>query len=293
MSPRLLLVLAAVLFSTGGAAIKAVELSGWQVAGFRSGIAALALLLALPAARRGWGWPSLLVGASYAVTMILFVLANRATTSANAVFIQSTSPVYLVFLGPLLLAEPTTRRDVLFLLPLLGGLALFLLGPQDPLATAPDPPLGNLLAAVSGLFWAITTIGLRWIGTGRSPGGSLLSAMVAGNLIAFLVTLPMALPVDAGAPVVSWLVLGYLGIFQIALPYACIARAMPEVRALDAGLIFLIEPALNPLVAWLVHGEVPARWPIVGAILILGTSAARMVVEARARRALDPPLSDL
>lgn len=289
MSPRLLLVMAAILFSTGGAAIKAVELSGWQVASFRSGIAALMLLLVLPEARRGWGWRATLVGVSYAATMVLFVLANRQTTSANAVFIQSTSPVYLVFLAPLLLAERTPRRDLFFLIPLLGGLALFLIGAQDPLRTAPNPGLGNGLAALSGFCWALTTIGLRWLGTGRAGPGSPLAAMVAGNLIAFLAVLPMAWPVGPAVPASSWLILVYLGVFQIALPYSFVARAMGQVRALDASLIFLIEPAVNPLFAWLVHREVPGTWPLVGAVVILGTSAVRVLMESRLRRALDPP----
>lgn len=284
-----MLVMAAVLFSTGGAAIKAVELSGWQVASFRSGIAAFMLLLVLPEARRGWGWRATLVGVAYAATMVLFVLANRQTTSANAVFIQSTSPIYLVFLAPLLLAEPTSRRDILYLIPLLGGLALFLVGAQDPLKTAPNPQLGNLFAALSGFCWALTTVGLRWLGT-RQPGqGSPLAAMVAGNLIAFLAVLPMAWPVATAVPTSSWLILVYLGVFQIALPYSFVARAIGQVRALDASLIFLIEPAFNPVFAWLVHREVPGAWPMVGALVILGTSLMRAIVESRQRRALDPP----
>lgn len=288
MSPRLLLVLAAVLFSTGGAAIKAVELTGWQVASFRSGIAALALLLFLPQARQGWGWRPLLIGVTYAATMVLFVLANRQTTAANAVFIQATSPVYLIFLAPLLLAEPVTRRDLLFMVPLLGGLALFLAGGQEALHTAPDPGRGNWYAALSGFCWALTTIGLRWLGT-RTGRGSPMAAMVAGNLIAFFVVLPLALPVAPGTPTLSWTVLLYLGVFQIALPYGLIARAIGRVKALDASLIFLIEPALNPVVAWLVHQEVPGAWPLAGAAAILATTVARAMVEARARRALDPP----
>src|SRR6188508_1289837 len=66
----LALVMASVLFSTGGAAIKAVEFSGWQIASLRSGIAGLTLLLLVPAARRGWGWRPGLVGAAYAATCI-------------------------------------------------------------------------------------------------------------------------------------------------------------------------------------------------------------------------------
>lgn len=289
MSPRLLLVLAAILFSTGGAAIKAVEFSGWQIASLRSGIAALTLLLLLPDARRGWGWRPALVGVTYAATMVLFVLANRLTTSANAVFIQSASPVYLVFLGPLLLGEATRRRDLLFLVPMLAGLSLFLLGPQVALRTAPDPVRGNVLAAISGLCWAFTTIGLRWLGTGQAWQGTPMAAMVIGNLLAFGCIFPLAWPIAPEVGAGSWLVLVYLGVMQIALPYSFVARAMGRVRALDASLIFLLEPAVNPFVTWAVHGEVPGAWPLAGALVILATTIARVVLDARLPRALDPP----
>ncbi|HLS47395.1 MAG TPA: hypothetical protein VK012_02685, partial [Gemmatimonadales bacterium] len=99
---RLRLVLAALLFSTGGAAIKATTLTAWQVAGFRSGVAALVLFLLLPESRRGWSWRTLLVGISYAATLLLFVLANKLTTSANTIFLQSTAPLYILILSPLL-----------------------------------------------------------------------------------------------------------------------------------------------------------------------------------------------
>jgi len=289
MSPRLLLVLAAVLFSTGGAAIKAVEFSAWQVASLRSGIAAAALLLFLPAARKGWGWRPVALGVAYAATMVLFVVANRLTTSANAVFIQATSPVYLVFLAPLLLGETTRRRDLLYVLPLVGGLACFLLGSPDPSRTAPDPVTGNLLAGLSGICWALTTLGLRWLATGDERRGTPLAAMVAGNLLAFGFALPFALPLPPGPAAPDWGLLLYLGLFQIALPYSLIAAAMGRVRALDASLIFLVEPAFNPVVTWVVHREVPGAWPLVGAAVILATTLARAVDDSRIRRALDPP----
>ena len=97
---RLLLLAAAFLFSTGGAAIKATALTSWQVACFRSGVAALALLALVPAARRGWTRRTLIAALPYAATVLLFVLANKLTTSANAIFLQSTAPLYLLLLGP-------------------------------------------------------------------------------------------------------------------------------------------------------------------------------------------------
>src|SRR5947209_875204 len=101
--PRLEVLAAAALFSTGGAAIKAVHLSGMQVACFRSAIAALTLFVLLPSGRRLPRARDLGVGATYAITMILFVVANKLTTSASTIYLQNTSPLYVLLLGPWLL----------------------------------------------------------------------------------------------------------------------------------------------------------------------------------------------
>src|SRR5215210_2334918 len=158
MSPRSLahlqLLGAAFLFSTGGAAIKAADFTGWQIASFRSGIAAVALWLMTPAARRGWTWQAALVGVAYAGCLTLFVLANRLTTAANTIFLQSTAPLYLLVLAPWLLKEPVRREDLGFMLIVAAGLALFFVGVEQPRVTAPDPERGNLLAVASGFCWA-------------------------------------------------------------------------------------------------------------------------------------------
>src|SRR5579885_3604756 len=100
---RIFVLLAAFLFSTGGAAIKATSFTGWQVAGFRSGIAALVLWIAIPEGRRNWNGRSMVVGIAYAATLITFVSATKLTTSANAIFLQDTAPLYMLLIGPLLL----------------------------------------------------------------------------------------------------------------------------------------------------------------------------------------------
>ncbi len=175
---------AALLFSTGGAAIKAATLTGWQVASFRSGVAALVLLAVVPEARRRWHWRMLPVAVAYAATLILFVLANRLTTSANAIFLQSTAPLYLLLLGPLVLHEPIRRAGLLYALAVGGGLVLFFAGSDAVAATAPDPPRGNLLALASGVTYALMLAGLRLQarGGGESSG---VATVTAGNVIAF------------------------------------------------------------------------------------------------------------
>jgi len=263
----------------GGAAIKATTLSSWQVAGFRSGVAALAVFLLVPAARRGWTWHVVPVGAAYAATLVLFVSANKLTTSANAIFLQSTAPLYVLLLGPFLLREAIRLRDVLFMIPLAAGLALFFVGAEAPVHTAPDPARGNLMALASGVSWALTVMGLRWLGNRGT--GTALPTVVAGNLIAFLACLPAALPVQ-GAPA-DWATIAYLGVFQIAGAYLLLAAGIRHVSALEASTLLLLEPALNPVWAWLVHGEAPGAWAVLGGVLIVGATVVKTWWDGRAQ----------
>jgi len=286
---RVQILAAAVLFSTGGAAIKACGLTGWQVAGFRSGVGALALFLMLPGARRGWNWRTYLVGVAYAATLLLYVLANKLTTASNTIFLQSTAPLYLLLVSPLLLKETIRLRELIFMAALASGLGLYFMGLDPPQPTAPDPRLGNLLAAAAGLGWGLTIAGLRWLARaegvrGGSPAGAAAGATVVGNAFVFLFCLPFALPVEQGSAS-DWLWIVYLGVFQIALAYVFMTKGMRTVRALESGLLLLVEPVLNTLITWAMHGEVPGYWSRLGAAVILVSTAVHSLLAGRGRRA--------
>ncbi len=259
---RWFILAAAALFSTGGAAIKGTALTAFQVAGFRSAVAALALWLLLPAARKGFGWDLLPAAFAYAGTLVCFVLATKLTTSAAAIFLQSTAPIWILLLAPMLLKEKIRRAD----LPAVGlaavGLALVFLGSRDPVATAPRPELGNLLALASGLFYALLMITMRRLSR-DSPAGDerSLPATVLGNGLAFFVALPFALPVVAvrTADIASIL---YLGVVQIGLAYWLFSKGLKRLPALEVSLLVLLEPVLNPLWTWLAPpASDPARSP--------------------------------
>jgi DME family drug/metabolite transporter len=270
MPPRLLLVFAALLFSTGGAAIKATSLTPWQTAGFRSLAAAVALLILLPEARRGWSRRIVPIAVAYASCLVLFVLSTKMTTAANAIFLQSTAPAWLLFLSPWLLKEAIGRAEWLHTAALAAGMALFFLGSHAPMATAPEPLQGNILATASGLSWALTIVGLRWLSRKQeAPAG--LAMVVLGNLFAFVVCVPMAFPV-VHATSMDWGVILYLGVFQIGLAYVCLTRGMRDVPAFEAATILLLEPVTNPVWAFLLHGERPAHLAIAGAAVILAST---------------------
>lgn len=284
---RLAVLTAAFLFSTGGTVIKLTSWGGFEVAGGRALLAALVLWALFPSWRRFWTPGALAVGVAYAATMVLFVVANKLTTAANAIFLQSTAPLYVLALAPWWLGERSRLRELGLAGVLFAGLVLFFVGSQDPTATAPDPTLGNWVAAASGVGWACTVVGLRRVARrgpppagSPAPGDGAGAAVVAGNVIAFAACLPFVVTPASWAPV-DLAAVGYLGFVQVGLAYVLLNRGIAGVPALEASLLLLLEPVLSAGLAGWVHGERPGPWALAGGAVILGATAARTWSAAR------------
>lgn len=267
---------AAVLFSTGAAAIKAVSFSGWQVACLRSGVAALALFLLLPETRRRPNGKMLGIGLIYAFTLTSYVLANKLTTAASSIFLQSTAPLYILMLSPWLLQESVRRRDLLYMVALAAGLGCCFIGLEPPTAISPNPFLGNVFAVLSGVGWALTMIGMRYLG--KEGSGAVAAAW--GNTFNCVLCLFAALPF-AAAPWVDWGIILYLGVVQIGLAYVFLTKALSRVPALEASLLLMFEPVLNPVWAWLVHDERPGSGSLLGGAVILLATLVKTWADAR------------
>lgn len=264
---RLWVLAAAVLFSTGGTAIKLSDLSSWQISGLRSAIAALVLTAVMPSWRSWWRPPCLAVGVVFGATLALFVLANTLTTAANAIFLQYSAVLYVLVLGPKWLGEPNRKGDALLILVQAAGVGLLFFGQDVASSTAPDPALGNWVGAATGVTWALTLIGLRWLSLRDDVVEASGAAVIAGNVFACLVSLPMALPVSAPSTV-DWGVVLYLGFVQTALAYGCLLRGTRALRAIEVSLLLLLEPIASALWAWMVLGEIPSPSSLVGCALI-------------------------
>lgn len=273
MQARLFVLAAAVLWSTAGAAIKLTSLSGLQVSSGRSLVAAAVLLALVPAARRRPSKKALWAALAYAATVTLFVIANKLTTAANAIFLQDAAPLYVMLLSPLLLGERASRSELTSAPVFLVGLALFFF---DQLS--PGQLLGNGVAILSGVAFALAIIGLRAVGE-EGP-----VTLAWGNLIAGVGVAPFALGgfAPGGADL---LVLGWLGVFQLAAAYLCFSRGVRDTPATEASLLILIEPVLSPVWTFFVAGERPGPWALAGGAVILAATLWRVVVASRAPRA--------
>jgi len=262
------LALSAILWSFGGLFIKLVSWNPMAIAGLRSFIAVLVLLAYVRHPRFTWSFPQMGGAIAYAVTVTLFVLATKLTTAANAILLQYTAPIYVALLGAWFLGERAEWFDWIIILILIGGIALFFL---DHLTVG--NLLGNGFAILSGISFACLVLFLR-----KQKNESPIGSIILGNLLTGLVGLPFMFDSMPGA--LSWAGLLFLGVVQLGLSYVLYSEAIKHSTALEAILIPGIEPILNPIWVFLILGEVPGKWALVGGAIVFVSVTTRSVIAA-------------
>ncbi len=261
------LVIASILWSIGGLMIKLVNWNPVAIAGMRSLIASLVILAFLKKPTLSWNRLKVGGAVAYAGTVILFVTANKLTTASNVILLQYTAPVYVALLGAWLLKEKTTLLDWITIAAVLGGMALFFIGDISP-----GNMLGNILSICSGFCLACVTILLR-----MQKDANPLESVFWGNLLTGVIGLPFMF--IAGMPDGrSWMGLLLLGVFQLGFSYALYAYAVKHVEALEAILVSVIEPLLNPFWVFLFVGELPGTWAFIGGFIVLSSVIGRSII---------------
>ena len=260
----LMLLATAILWSLGGLLIKWVDWNPLAIAGMRSliGVAVIALVFHKELRFTG-SFEQIGAAVAYAGTVVLFVVANKLTTAANAILLQYTAPIYVALFSPWFLGERARGNDWLSLAVILAGMLLFF---GDELSL--DGYLGNGVALASGFCFGWLTLFLR-----RHREESAISALVLGNLLAGLIGLPFMFQSMPDA--MGWVGLLLLGVVQLGLPYVMYALALRHVRAVEGILLPMIEPVLNPVWVFLLLGETPGPLALLGGAIILGAVISR------------------
>jgi len=270
------LVGAALCWSLAGVLIKYVATSwpGLAVAGGRGLIAALFLMATNGRLRFHFSRAQLLGAVGYAACTVTFCVATTRTSAANAILLQYTAPIWVALLGAWLLGERATRADWITIAVALAGMALFFgdsltLGHLD----------GDLLGLISGVCFAGLAIALR-----RQKEGSPVESIILGNLLAFLIGLPSIVQAPP-LPAPGWFALAALGVLQLGVSYWLYARAIRHVTALEAVIIPVIEPILNPVWVLIFLGERPSPLALAGGAIVLGAVTTRALLSIRRRPA--------
>lgn len=261
-----MIVLAALLWSSGGIGIKGIADPALKVTFYRSLFAAITLLALFGPKvllRRRWkSAPVFLVAiVSYAACLTTFVIATKWTTAANAIFLQYAGVIWVLLLSPLVLREPMRSRDVTAIALAIAGMALFFVGKFEARGMA-----GNAMALLSSVFFASLVLALR------RERDAAQGAITWGNVLVTIALLPFVSHDLALSPR-SGIVLLLLGVFQIGFAYVLFVRGLQHVTATEASLTGMLEPVANPIWVLLLLGEIPSMFAIIGGAIVLGAIA--------------------
>jgi drug/metabolite transporter (DMT)-like permease len=256
----LAMVATAVCWSLSGLLIKLIDWNPFTIAGARSLIAVLFILAVKHKLKLKFNRDQVIAAVAYTCTMLLFVYANKHTTSANAILLQSGAPIYVMLLSGIMLKEKPLPEQIGALIAIVIGMALFF---------ADSVGLGHLngdiAAVLAGLTLAIHILFMR-----KQKEGSPLESLLIGHGLTALIALSISLflppPVMDKQSIAAILA---LGIVQIGFAAFLFSYAIKRISAIQSSLISIVEPALNPLWVYLAIGEKPTKLTIIGGIIIL------------------------
>lgn len=255
----------AFLWSTSGFFIKYLTINAFQISFFRSLVAAITIY-AISSARKQklkftFDKVSNLAAIFYAGILILFVLATKMTTAANAIFLQFTAPMYLVVLEPLVLKTKFEPKDILTILICIGGMVLFFFGKLEI-----GNIYGNMLAIASGFCFAMFSLLLKYKRV-KQGSENTLNNSIMGNVIVAVIAFFIIFP-NFALSLPETLILLYMGAIQIGVSYIIFNEGIKYVSATESMIIATLEAMFNPIWVFIGIGEKPTVYSIIGGIVI-------------------------
>jgi drug/metabolite transporter (DMT)-like permease len=282
------LIACALLWSSAGLCIKLLDWHPMAIACARSAIAFLLLFFVRlwrhsrkktppPADTSARRWLAA-AGCCYAVTLVGFVVANRLTTSANAIFLQYSAPVWAALFGWLICHERPRAKHWACLAAMLLGMACFFGG---SLAAAKGPAAfwGDALAVLTGVAFGATSVFMR-----KAKSGDAADCLLLAHGLAALAASPwLFLYPPANLDAASLAAIGFLGLAQVGLASLLFAYGIKRLPAVEAVLICVLEPVLNPVWVLLFVGERPSASAFLGgAIIVCAVVASQVQLPLRA-----------
>ena len=269
--PKAIIFLAAtaVMWSLGGLLIKSINAHPLAIAGVRSGISAVIMLITAGRPKFNWSLAQIGAALSYVGMVTLFVAATKNTTAANAILIQYTAPVYVIFLSAWLLkekGEPVRLGDGYYRDGWHGHVFYRRYKYGRYAGECSCCGKRDLICSFYGLHADAKGRIPVGVGDPREPSDRTYR-------VAFLFTNLL----DTR----GWLYLTVLGTFQLGLPYILYSKAIKHVTALEASLIPVIEPILNPVWVYIFLGEAPGSWALAGGIIVIAAVTVRCVIPLR------------
>lgn len=255
----LYLTLAAIFWSFGGVLAKSIPFSGISIAAIRGIIAAITIGFYRKSFAFKKNKSTIFAAISLTLTTVLFMVATKLTTAANAILLQYTSLFFIILLNWVINHQKPKTRDLYALAGIAFGISLFFFNQLEG---------GNLLGNIMGLLSGLTFAGVFF--ANKMEGASPFDATFMGNLLSMFL-LPFVL-FDSTINIQSvqpWILLLVMGVFQLGFGYIFFSLGIRHASATQSNIIATLEPILNPIWVLLIIGETPTILSIVGGIIVL------------------------
>ena len=255
------MLLCAALWSIAGIFIKLIPWNSFVISALRSLFAGLTVFVYIRikgyeviANRR-----TLTAGLLLGIVYIAFVAANKLTTAANAIVLQFTDPIFIVIFSALFFGQKFKRCDIIAVVCTFAGMAMFFL---DQLESGYF--IGNLAAIFAG-----ACLGGMFIAMGKANTQERFSAMLIGQITAFLFGIPFIIATKPEFSSMPVLYVVILGVFQLGIPYILYGRASEYCPPLACSLLGAVEPLLNPVWVLIFDGERPGTFALIGGVIVI------------------------
>lgn len=263
------MIITALLWSLGGVLIKLVTGNPLAIASLRSGIGAIFIFIYTKFKFSKINKKILIGTLCYSFTSIGFVFATKLTTSANAIFLEFTAPVWVVLFSFIFLKTKIRLSDIISIFIIICGMCIFF-----TVKIEKGMLIGNILAILTGISFAGFIVNLKTYKTEDT-----ICPIIYGNMFNFIIGLPFySLSLFAPKSIISLII---LGCFQIGLSYILYSKAIKHLSAIDGIIIPILEPLLNPVWVFIVLGEEMSRNTILGGIIIILTIIARDIYQRK------------
>ncbi len=250
---------AALLYSIGGLCIKVIPWNGMSVNGGRTAIAVLVIGIYLLVIRHPLQFNRWIFTGALCVcgTNVMFAIANKMTTAANAIVLQFTAPVFVIIFSALFFHRKPDRLDLAACAVVFGGVVFFFLDSLNAGSMA-----GNAAGLAAGIFYSGVFM------MNDMPGSDPISSVFLGDVLSTVTGLPFLLQ-ETQFPPQALISLTVLGVFQVAVAYICMCIGLRTTPPVAASLISGIEPVLNPVLVAVFYHEHVSMYSVAGAAVVI------------------------
>ena len=253
----------AALWSIAGIFIKLIPWNSFAISCIRSFFAGLTILVYIAAKRYKiiFNRRTLTAGIIMGLVYTSFVGANKLTTAANAIVLQFTAPLFIVIITAVLYKKRILRRDLAAVIFTMLGISMFFLDKLEG-----GYLIGNFVAILAGAL-----MGGMYVAMGEAQGEERFSAILVGQITAFIIGLPFVIATKPEFSALPVLYIIILGVFQLGIPYILYGRASELCPPLACCLLGAVEPLLNPIWVLIFDGEKPGIFALIGGLIVIAS----------------------